>query len=270
MKRALLYSCNLVGDGLYIGPVAKRWYETKGKDFDEVYLQTCPNHAVDIYKGMGVPWQVVTERDSGPYDYEFKFDAGLAFELTNKKRCHLMTAYADMMGVNVAGLPFIPNYQPPEIEIPDDLKNRILVSHVSFSGTDIKAPRTWEHWRVLLDTMKEAYPDSKFGILGGKDEKIYPEMGVPEDEYLLGLSMAETALAMRHSKCVLTIDNGMAHLAASQKANQFYLAAWVLHLYFVLPWGNPNLRVWHFDPNTYDIYAVNEALKSSIRDWKAA
>ncbi len=40
MKRALLRSCNLVGDATWVGTVAKRWYETKsgmvlkGKDFD--------------------------------------------------------------------------------------------------------------------------------------------------------------------------------------------------------------------------------------------
>ncbi len=268
MKRALIRSCNLLGDALWIGPVMKRWMETKGKDFDEIHLVTCPNHAVDIYKAMGIPWKVMFEPEYESYDYEFKFDAWKAYTLSTKKLLHMARMFGEMMDVDMTGVPLVPNYQPPEMEVEEDLKNRVLLSMFSFSNPENKVPRKWEDWNILLDTLRREYPDSKFGMLGGLTERPPDVLGIKEDEYLLGMPMDKTANVMKYAKCVVTVDNGMAHLAGSQKANQFYLAAWCLHLHYIVPWGNPNLRLWHFDPQTADMSLVNECLKSAIKDWK--
>lgn len=267
MKRALLRSVNLVGDGLWAGLVAKQWYETQGKEFDEIHLQTCPNHAIDIYKSMGVPWKVVLEAE-GEYDYEFKFDAWAALKLSDKKRFHLAKSFGELMGVDMTDVPLVPNYQPPEMEVEEHLKNRVLLSMFSFSDPINKVPRKWTDWNILLDTLRSEYPGSKFGMLGGEKERAPDVLGLQEDEYLLGIPMDKTANVMRYAKCVMTVDNGMAHVAASQKVNQFYLSAWCLHLHYIVGWGNPNLRVFHFDPFTADMTVVNECLKSAIRDWK--
>jgi hypothetical protein len=218
---------------------------------------------------MGLPWQVVENREPEPYDYEFDFNTTEAWRLSDKKRFPLMLSFAEMMGVDMTGVPYVPIYQPPEMEIPEEWKNRVLLSLMSFSDPINKTPRKVTDWLVLFDTLRKEYPDSKFGFIGGKDERLPDELDIKEDEYLLGIPFEETAHIMRHAKCVVTIDNGMAHLATSQKARQFYLAAACLKLYYIVGWGNPNLRVWHFDPFTADINVVNEALKSSIRDWKS-
>ena len=58
MKRALLKSHNLIGDGLYVGPVAEKWFRTEGYKYDEIHLYTLKNHATSLYEGMGVPWKL--------------------------------------------------------------------------------------------------------------------------------------------------------------------------------------------------------------------
>ena len=268
MKRALLNSPLLMGDGLYVGPVVKRWFETKGKEFDEVHLTTVPNHAADIYKYMGLPWKIVSEKDKEPYDYEHTFNAWDALRLiSDKRKCHLIHSYGELMGVDTTGIPLVPIFEPPDWEVPEHLKGRILVSMMSYSDPINKVPRKWSDWTILLNTLREAYPGAKLGVLGAKTERVPEELGIKDDEYLLGLPLVETAHVMRHCKCVVTVDNGMAHLAASQKVRQFYLAAWCLNLYFIVGWGNPNLRIWHFNPMTADMNVVNEALQSAILDW---
>lgn len=275
MKRALIKSVNLIGDGLWVGPVAKKWYDEVGRTFGEIKLFTIKNHAVEIYKGMGVPWEIVFE-ESGDHDYTFDFDVSRAFQISDKKRCHLMNSYAEMMGVDLSGVPVRPNYRPPKMEISDDLKNRVLISMWSLScASQENPPRPpnkmlkWEHWPYLLEVIREEYPGSKIGVIGGPKDGAPKELGLAEDEHLLGLPIPETAHAMRYAKCVITPDNGMAHLATSQQANQFYMAAWCLALHYIVGWGNPNLRTFHLDPVNVNPVTLASALRSAIRDWKA-
>src|SRR6267378_567693 len=102
MKRVLFSSKNLLGDGLYVGPVAEAWYFQHGKEYDEIEMLTLSQYTEPTYLGMGVPWKIVHEA-TGTYDFEFNFDVSQAFQISDRRKCHLVDAYAEMLGVTKPG-----------------------------------------------------------------------------------------------------------------------------------------------------------------------
>jgi len=281
MKRALLKSHNLIGDGLYVGPVAEKWYREHGHEFDEVHLYTLKNHATSLYEGMGVPWKIVFEPEP-PYDLEIDFNVSKAFQISDQKKCHLVNSYAELAGVSPEGLEPVPNYRPPEMEVPDHLRNLVMVSPHSMSCASRGNPPgpankmlAWPKWKPSLAMLRDEYPDSPLVFLGAPEDKIPSAkdggFDTFESDYLLGIPMPFLANIMKYAKCVITVDNGMGHLAASQRANHFYMASGSLSLHFITPWGNKNLRVFHLKPLTDEVDPVvmRWALLSAVRDWKA-
>jgi len=275
MKRALFTSINLIGDGLYVGPVAQKWYREHGYEYDEIHLLTIPNHARDIYNYMGMPWKVIFEKE-GTYDTEINFDVSKAFQICDKKRCHLVTGYAELAGVEPEGIPLVPNYKPEPRELPECMKGLVLLSLHSMSCASRENPPKppnkmlpWEKCIPLISTLRREYPDSKLRVVGGRDDRVPEFVGLTEEEHeLLGLSIAETARVMQHAKMIITVDNGMGHLAASQGLNEFLMVPAVLALHYIVPWGHKGLRTVHIDPVTVNPISVNAHLRSAIRDWK--
>lgn len=276
MKRALLISKNLIGDGLYVGPIAEKWYCEHGYEYDEIHMLTIPNHAKDIYKHMGVPWKIVYERE-GVYDIEINFDVSKAFQLCDKKKYHLVNGYAELAGVSVDGIRAVPNYKPEPKDIPEEQKGLVLLSMHSMSCSSRENPPKppnkmlpWEKWIPLISTLRLEYPDSKIRVVGGKGERAPDFVGLTDEEYeLLGLSIEDTARVMQHAKLIVTVDNGMGHLAASQGCNEFLLVPAVLALHYIVPWGHRGLRTVHVDPPTVNPISLNWHLRSAIRDWKS-
>jgi len=122
-----------------------------------------------------------------------------------------------------------------------------------------------------LELLRSEYPDSKLALLGAPDDRLRPEYGleVTEDEYLLGIPLPLLANYMKYAKCVVTVDNGMGHLAASQRARHFHMACGLLALHFIVPWGNRNMRVVQITPMQLNPDTLRMQLQSAIRDWKA-
>jgi len=277
MRRALIKSVNLIGDGLYVGPVMKKWYDEQGQDYEDIHLLTIKNHARSIYDGMGVPWTVVFEAE-GTYDTVLDFDVAKAFQICDRQRCHLVTAYANLVGVDPKGLALKPNYKHPFVDIKEELKGLVLVSMCSLScasrGNPPGPPNKmlpWEKWIPLLKTLREEYPDSKLRLVGGKEDRLAVEegLGISEEECeLLGLPIPETANVMQYGKCIVTVDNGMGHLAASQELNEFLFVPAVLGMHYIIPWGHRGVRPVHVDPVTANPGFLDCCLKSAIKDWK--
>jgi hypothetical protein len=279
VKRALFKSCNLLGDGLYVGPVAEKWFREHGQEYEEIYLQTVPNHAVAIYEGMGVPWKITMERPPGPFDFEVDVNVAEAFNITGQKKCHLVNAYAELVGVSPEGLKPVPNYKPTPMQVPEEHRNLALVSMFSESCSSRNNPEMpptkmppWPKWKPMLETLRAEYGKVRFlGAPGDKVPAEYAELlGIREEEYLLAVPIPLLANIMQHCACVVTVDNGMGHLAASQGARQLYLASYRLALYFVVPWANNRLRVVHTNPSTISAESLNAHLQSAIRDWRAS
>jgi len=262
MKRALFVSKNLLGDGLYIGPVAKRWHELH-PDYS-IDLLTIPNHAVQAYDYMQVPWRVLFEPQS-PYDFEFCFDVDKAFAIASYRRCHLVEAYAAML--LVPG-PFEkrPNYNPPYLG--SHLCRYALISPFSMSCASRGNPPApankilpWQKWIAILDVLKMRGIAHTF-IAQGTDP-------LPKDANAIidclekPLGMVELTNIMRLSFGLITVDNGMVHLAASQNVPTFLLSPACLSTTYIAPVDNPNLRIQVMDPLTVDA----NSLSQEIDDW---
>ena len=105
-----------------------------------------------------------------------------------------------------------------------------------------------EHkWLPLIEYFRSLGP---VRIVGGRKE-IPPESWklTMEEQECLGLGIPETALLMSQAKLVVTVDNGMGHLAASQDANHVVLYPMVLSLGFIVPWGANYTVPIQIDPN---------------------
>lgn len=273
--KALFISNNLIGDGLYVGPVAEKWYREHEHEYEEIHMLTIANHAKDIYKGMGVPWKVIFERE-GQYDTEINFDVSKAFQISDKKKCHLVNSYAELAGISPDGIRAVPNYKPEPMDVPDKWKGLVLLSLHSMSCSSRENPPKppnkmlpWEKCIPLISTLRLEYPEAKLRVVGGKTDVVPEFVGLTEEEHeLLGMSISDTANIMKHAKMIITVDNGMGHLAASQGLNEFLMVPSVLALHYIVPWGHKGLRTAHVDPVTVNPISLNWHLRSAIRDWK--
>lgn len=279
--RALFISNNLVGDSLYVGPALRQYYQEHPDA--EIHIQTLPNFAASMYSRMGVPVTVHTEEVSrDDFDFVHTFDCNRAFQVSHEKKCHIAESYADLLGVKIVPeitpemmknvdqtkpwyKPWVkPIFIPTEEEISENEKGLILVSAYSNSCTSQQGQRPnkmlpWPKWKVILRLLRTyGYP---IRFIGGMKERIPLE--ISEDEYLLGTSLNRTALIMQQAKLLMTVDNGMSHLAASQELSTVLTYPSCLGLHYILPIGNRNLMYVQCDPYTVD----TARLVAVMRDW---
>jgi len=277
--KALFKSVNLIGDALNISPALRAWIKQQ-PDIVEVYVQTLNDHVAPLYKGMvrdflenydeDRPRKLKTfctvyDRPSGEWDVDHTFDVNAAFKLSDQKRQHLATSYADLLGVKIGDTKFdlkpiyIPDYthsgEIPLSTIPEGL---ILVSMFSASCTSrdpkIGVPNKmlpWEKWKPILKYIRERFPTTPIRFLGASTDMVpngYAMGLVEAGEYMLGIPLNRLALIMQKAKLLVTIDNGMAHLAATQETPTFEMYPMCLAPYYILPVGNPNLYWVQMDP----------------------
>lgn len=262
--RALMVSKNLVGDGLYLQPALEEWSkEHEGWDID---LLTNNDYVTCIYERMGIPNLRVVFEPDGKYDFEFVFDVSQAFQLSDQHHCHISTAYGKMLGYEIK-----PRRVKFQVSNKDDHeKGLILLSMFSASCSSRKGgpPNkmlSWAHWKQILDLVRQYGPVAS---LGGPDDM--PQLPLSEDERYHALPLELVARMMRDSKVLITVDNGMAHLAATQGARTIEFYPKVLSLSYIVPSGNPNLIVKQMDPTQImvadAVFVVREALKELWRD----
>lgn len=270
-----LFICqNLIGDGLYAGPALRKFLRMNYQSGDEVFMQTLPDHVQHIYKGMirdmNIPLQVVFERPEGKFDFEHRFNVNAAFDLSDKEKIHIADCYARLLGVKLDGdFPFRlkPVFIPDENIITseewkeiEDLKGVILISAFSnsCSSRDEKHPGLppnkmlpWFKWITLMNFIRDRYPLNKIRFLGAPWDMVpngYSEGIVQPGEYMLAIPLNKLAIIMGYAKMLITIDNGMSHLAASQETPTFLMYPRCLGPHYICPVGNPNLQWIHMDP----------------------
>lgn len=285
--RVLFTSKNLIGDALNISPALRSWYNFAWnhpnnpltKD-SEVFMLTLPDHIAPLYEGMvrDLPYpqpKVVFERPKGKFDIEFDFDVSRAFKISDINKCHIATSYALMLDVPLPkGKPALkPTYIPDipktyldtntvaDIIYAKDIgkKKPILVSMFSHSCTsrDKNTPGLppnkmvpFEKWIPMIDFLRSRY-DVPIRFLGAETDIVpngYADGLVQPGEYMLHIPLNRLALIMQHATMVVTIDNGMSHLAASQSAHTFLMYPKCLGPHYIVPVGNPNLTWVHIDP----------------------
>jgi len=298
--KALFESINLIGDALYISPALRQWIM---KQEHEIYLTilTLNDHTAPLYPGMVrdmMPEEETSSRkirsmsvvfdvpETEHFDFRWKFDVSEAFKLSDQKKQHLAKSYADLLGVEIpatyAALKpiFIPR-DPiwPNLDLP--IKDAVLVSMFSASCTsrDKKTPGLppnkmlpWDKWRMMLLELRKQYPAYPIRVLGAPEDKIPDELdelcvqnGI---EPMFGIPLNELALIMRNAKLLVTIDNGMSHLAASQETPTFLMYPMCLGTHYILPIGNPNMVYVQMNPVTVKSEYLHMALQFAIKKFK--
>jgi ADP-heptose:LPS heptosyltransferase len=200
---------------------------------------------------MGLPLRLVFDRMGGEYDFEFNFDVNEAFKLGDREKIHIADAYAKMLGVTIESR--LPQYTPPEGETE---KGLILLSMFSRScaSREGKPPNkmlSWAHWAPILALLRQYGP---IGVLGGPQDRAM--LPVTEDEYYTGLPLEQVARLLRDAKLLVTIDNGLGHLAATQATPTILFYPQCLGVHWIVP-PSPKVFMVQMDPVTL---AVGDAM----------
>jgi hypothetical protein len=270
MKRALFRSKNLIGDGLYIQPSLAAW--AKEHPDWEIDLLTLPDHIACLYEGMGIPnLNVITSEEQrydfegypsgGGYDFEHEFQVNKAFSLGETEKLHISKAYAKVLGVEIPDNAKV-HYEPGEGK---SNPGRVLLSMFSNSCASRKGQRpnkmlSWAFWLRVIILARQVAP---LGVLGGPED-IAP-IRITDEEYLLARPLPEVARTMRDAKLLITIDNGMGHLAATQGTPTVLFYPACLQQSWIVPSGNKNLVVCHMDPNIISGDDVEKVVRHGLR-----
>lgn len=267
MRKALFTSRNLIGDGLYVGPSLVRWHELN-PDY-EIDLLTHQDHVTCIYSHFGIPVNVITDRvPEFDYDFEHVFDVSKAFSYCDTYKCHLVEGYARLLGLTDK-IEIGPIFKPDIEYIFKAEEGLVLISMFSASCTsrDKNHPGLppnkmlpWSKWEIILRYLRDHFGDDKLRFLGAPTDRA-PELSISEDQYMTGIPLNRLALIMRNSKCVVTLDNGMAHLAASQQAREIVFYPECLGLHYIVPKGNPRCAALHMNPVTTSASSLVSAIK---------
>lgn len=271
--KALFKSINLIGDALYVGPALSAWIKQQKEPVD-IWFQTLDDHVAPLYEGMvrdlWLPGEhhvhtfgtVFNRPREIKFDFEHTFDVNAAFKLSDAKKQHLAKSYADLLGVEIGNekSDLKPIYIP-EIEwIEEYMKGCILISMFSASctGRDPKCnyiPNKmlpFEKWIPMIEFLRSKFPGTLIRFLGAPTDLLPPEwdrkITADTNEYMLGIPLNRLALIMRSAKLLVTIDNGMSHLGASQEVPTFLMYPKALGLHYIMPIGNPNLVFVHMNP----------------------
>jgi ADP-heptose:LPS heptosyltransferase len=265
MKRALFTSKNLLGDGLNIGPALRAWANNNPYGIE---ILTINDQIQDIYHRMGLDVSIIYEEEQKRplYDFEFNFDVGTAFTIGQQKGKHITECYAEMLGVE------IPNNELTFITTEEDHeKDLILMSLFSKSCESNKGrlPNKMLPWKKVEPILNYFRTLGKIGILGGPNDRAPIEAS--EDEYYSyysGLPLNKVALMLRDCKFLFTIDNGMAHLATSQKTKSIVLYPACLSMSWIAPIGNPNAFVIQMNPVTIPLPSLMWQTKEILKQWQ--
>ncbi len=260
-------SHNLLGDGLNIYPALNAWHKLHPNE--DIYMDVIPDYTQDIYTKMGLP--VTIGKPDGRI-WDFDFDVGKAFTLGHQLQLHITHAYANMLNVHI-GEQADPNsyklrYEP--VEEPHE-KDLVLVSMFSrsCSSRDGHAPNKMipeSKMAYVIDYLRSTV--GEIGILGAEGDRA-TSLEISEDEYYTGLPLNKVALMLRDCRMLLTIDNGLSHLAATQQTLSVLLYPACLSPTWILPFGNLNCGAIQIDPALVTVPALLSGIDRLVKSTKS-
>lgn len=131
----------------------------------------------------------------------------------------------------------------------------------SHTGEPPNKTLPWPKWKHVLRYLRTL--DLPIRVLGAPTDRA-EELEFSEEEYVCGLSINRIALLMRDRAALLiTIDNGMAHLGATQQVPTFELYPACLADFWIVP-GNPNLIPAQLAPAEVSPVAVLWAVRQAV------
>lgn len=262
MPRALFESKNLIGDALYIQPALKQWVvEHPGWDID---LLTLDDHITCLYRGMGVPLNIIFERSEVPYDFEHKFSVNDAFSLGDREKLHIAQAYMKLLGLSVPEQPPMVEYTPPEGPR-EEGKVMLSIFSNSCASREGKPPNKMLSWAIWLAVLALARQLGDVLVLGGPKDKGTAPLPILDEEYYTDRDLPEVARTLGAAKLLITIDNGMGHLAATQGTPTILFYPKCLGKHWIIPSGNSSLMVFHIDPLYFEPQMGEEAVREGIK-----
>lgn len=304
--QTLIVSRNLIGDGLMTSPALRRYQELHPDE--ELFLLTNGDHVLPIYSGMGIKWASIMtgeEEEMMEFDKRFTLGAGDAGNWANTSQRHIAEGFAHMLGVGL-NLPIVetpygnfpavkPIYDPMEDldywnerNLPTPLfSDDIIVSPFSASCSSQERDKNGklkgnppnkmlppEKWLPIFEFLSNIGNVVLTGSKADEDkvyeDKVYEKWYryVAADSYF-GTPIPEIAMLMRHAKLVVTVDNGMGHIASSQDAKHILLYPMCLGMSFIIPWGANKTIPIQMDPNlvTTDqlLYAIKKCARNLCR-----
>lgn len=291
-------SRNSLGDALYTTPVIREWHR-QNPEF-KIEIRTDDNWVKPVYQHMGIPITFSHDQlDDRHYGFYCDLDASKAAEKCDVegKVGHMADLFASMAGIKLpdncwCGLPAVHHYHLPEDavcksldtgthhkfmsarhkpifipdpeEVPAELKDCILISPYSHSCITqhglARKMLPWVLWDLIIRYLRSWHLPIR--LLGAPQDRC--PLAVSEDEYLTGIPLNRLANIMRQASLLVTVDNGMNHLAASQDCPEFLFYPNALRLDFLLPRYNRNMFFLHVDPERIPAIEMMCALRNNV------
>lgn len=251
MRGTLFAGINLIGDGLATTPAVREWklahpkepvwYLTGKQEASTVLLKNPFIDRVRMYERE--EWDKVRSMQGlGNFTKKHLFDVGAAFSYGCRAGMHMAQAYGELAGVQVISCrpvlritdaeraeaaQYIPGYQfivvcPHSVSSTVETKDR--------GGNKLWGDDKWVKLFPILYEMKYAI----VSLGGPNDPKLYPEDDALIDE-LHGLPVRIAAAVMERAAYVVTIDSGLAHIAAALDKNLVEIYPEALPLTWVYP-----------------------------------
>ena len=284
--KALFTSRNLIGDSLGISAALRAWHRDHPEY--EIDLLTNNDHVAELYRGMGVPLNVIFEVEkftvpmdgqdvpcTTEYDFEFTFNVNQAFAICDQEQVPMSVGYARLLKVDIGEnqADIGPFYDPPIVEadqelidsVPDDV---ILIAPFSAScaSHDGKPPNKtlpWPKWAGIMRYLRTL--GKPIRVTGSAKERA-DQLKLSEEEYLLGFPLRPLARVMREKTWLLvSVDNGISHLAGSQKIPHVLFYPMCLGLHYAVPWGNPKVIPIHIEPALVEPAQLPWTVKQAVQ-----
>lgn len=263
MNSALFTSQNHIGDALNIAPAWLAWWTQQRGSGCEIDLVTLPDHVAPLYSVMGVSANVITAMsreeamERKQYDFVFTFDVAQAFQIGIRDRVHITQAYAKMLRVEISSVKPVcllddVSYRGDDIEAGCILVSPFSANCSSRRGEPPNKMLPFAKWEPIIRYLETF--NRPIYVLGSPNDPQIPEFSLPRNRYLLGThSLLDLARIMRdRAALVVTVDNGMSHLAASQELPTFLFYPACLPEEWIVPRGNPHCSPLQLDPVSCD------------------
>lgn len=271
--KVLFKSKNLLGDSLQTTSVIEAFRQ---KYFPEVIdVLTDKQYAVVFNRIHPTIKSIViseAEVDEDLYDFVFTFDISRAWRLGVINNIQANVAYGLLLGFDL--LPTVPIFNPLQEEVDEAKAYAVECPYVLFqpysvscsSWTNEQANKRWtdEAW---AETYKKVTQELGIAVrvLGGpKDEKNYLIPGIAVEDHWFGLSLDKVAALQRYAVLVLTLDSGVAHLAASQCAHMLEFYPECLPSRWMSNLSNANGKIIHARPQSLPVDWVWNYVRSEI------
>jgi|SRR5579859_893232 len=253
--KALFYSQNLLGDSLQTSPAIRGFWKQYGKQDLQITIGTSNDYVKVVYERMGVPVVIVAPPDhinEDDYDFVFRFDVSRAWTLGVQNNIPCSLAYAVLLGIKIDDI--LPVFELQDSDpMPMFTKPFVIIQPYSVScssWTSDFANKRWqdEKWVELIKKIKSEFGYQVFVLGGPEDKKNYRFQDCSDVVYLFGCPLVEVAKLQREAALVITLDSGVAHLAASQKAKMLELYPACLPDKWMSNLSNEFARIVHYRP----------------------